>query len=104
MVPWQETQCNVSCKPIQVPSWLKNRNFHQPFSYSDESKGDGALKLSGSDATYIQRSIAKFYSENVTKETPKRPPCHIKAGEVQGRHQVDLIYMQSMPVLTAGVT
>ena len=46
----------------------------------------------------------------MTKETLKRPllqqeapPRLIKAGKVQGRHQGDLVYIQSMPVSTGEV-
>ena len=83
-------------------------------SYYDQSKGDGALKLS--------KSIRHKYSDlsrncihknlNVMKETQKIRPLFqnkaplrpIKAGKVQERHQVDLVNKQSMPVTVGGVT
>lgn len=83
-------------------------------SYFDESKGDGALKLSktirhrysGLSRNFIQKNL------NVMKETQKIRPLFqnkaplrpIKAGQVHERHQVDLVNMQSMPVTVGGVT
>ena len=83
-------------------------------SYYDESKGDGALKLSksirhrysGLSQNFIQKNL------NVMKETQKIRPLFqnkaplrpIKAGKVQERHQVDLVNMQSMPVTVGGIT
>ena len=83
-------------------------------SYFDESKGDGALKLSktirhrysGLSRNFIQKNL------KVMKETQKIRPLFqnkaplrpIKAGQVHERHQVDLVNMQSMPVTVGGVT
>ena len=80
--------------------------------YNDQSKGDGALKLSKSirhgysalSRNFIQKNL------NVMKETQKIRPLFqnkaslrpIKAGKVQERHQVD--HMQSVPVTVGGIT
>ena len=84
-------------------------------SYFDESKGDGALKLSRTIQHRYSGLLRNFIQKNlnVMKETQKIRPLFqnkaplrpIKAGQVHERHQVDLVNnMQSMPVTVGGVT